>query len=245
VFTDASAPGLAEPHRFLQLREGLRLRPAPFNGALQLDYLFAGDQFRTGSDAHLSFNRWTLDLAHEIPLYRGVSSTGPVAGNGPDSCAQGSGSEASCPPVQWSRNREGAVRARLLLMTSTAPDDNRVPFYLQPTLGGSDINGDRMLASYDDYRFRGANLLLLQESVEHSIAGPFGAYLLLEQGKVAALHDIPGFDGLRTSTTIGVTLRAGGFPMINLSFSFGGGSHHVIAAMNTTLLGGSSRPSLY
>ena len=31
-----------------------------------------------------------------------------------------------------------------------------VPFYFQPTLGGSDINGQRLLSGYDDYRFRGA-----------------------------------------------------------------------------------------
>jgi hypothetical protein len=33
--------------------------------------------------------------------------------------------------------------------------------------------------------------------------------------------------------------------MVNLSFSWGGGSHHVIGAMDASLLGGSSRPRLY
>jgi hypothetical protein len=48
-----------------------------------------------------------------------------------------------------------------------------------------------------------------------------------------------------TSATVGLTLRAGGFPMVNLSFSWGAEGNHVIGTMNTALLGGSSRPSLF
>jgi hypothetical protein len=44
---------------------------------------------------------------------------------------------------------------------------------------------------------------------------------------------------------VGLTLRAGGFPLVNLTFAWGGGSHHIIGSMDPTLLGGSSRPSLY
>ena len=36
-----------------------------------------------------------------------------------------------------------------------------MPFYLQPTLGGSDINGERRLASFNDYFFRAPNVLLM------------------------------------------------------------------------------------
>jgi hypothetical protein len=54
-----------------------------------------------------------------------------------------------------------------------------------------------------------------------------------------------GFDHMFTSATVGLTLRAGGFPMVNLSFSWGAEGNHLIANMNTSLLGGSSRPSLY
>jgi hypothetical protein len=147
--------------------------------------------------------------------------------------------------VQWSRNREGAITLRLYASASTTSGDDRVPFYLQPTLGGSDINGDRVLASYQDYRFRGPDVVMLQESLEHSIWGPFGAYVLAEQGEATTGSGGLGSGGLATSTTIGVTLRAGGFPLVNLSFSWGGEGHHIIGAMDTSLLGGSSRPSLY
>ena len=120
-----------------------------------------------------------------------------------------------------------------------------MPFYFQPTLGGSDINGQRLLAGYDDYRFRGANLIALQESVEHSIWGPIGAYLLVEQGKVTAEGESLGLNNLVHSVAVGITLRAGGFPLVNLTFAWGSDSHHIIGSIDPSLLGGSSRPSLY
>jgi hypothetical protein len=243
IYDDTTAPGLSQQRGFVELREGIRVKPALANGRVQLDYLLLAQQFRTSSDTRSSFSRWTLDLKHEIPLYHTVASSGPRNFNGPDSCAQAVGSSA-CPPVQWSRNREGSIGLRLLLSASATSGDNRIPFYFQPTLGGSDLNGDTMLASYQDYRFRGPDLLLLQESLEHSVWGPIGAYVLAEQGRVAAVGDL-GFSDLSASTTVGLTLRAGGFPLVNLSFSWGGEGHHIIGSMDSTLLGGSSRPSLY
>jgi len=147
--------------------------------------------------------------------------------------------------VSWSRNRQGAIGIRLLMSTSTTSGGNQVPFYFQPTLGGSDINGERLLASYQDYRFRGPNVLALQASVEHTIWGPIGVFVQAEEGKVAEEAGALDFKHLDSSFTVGLTIRAGGFPMVNLSFSWGGEGHHVIGSMNSTLLGGSTRPSLF
>jgi hypothetical protein len=133
----------------------------------------------------------------------------------------------------------------VLLTGATTGDGNRVPFYFQPTLGGADINGQRLLAGYDDYKFRGPNLLALQESVEHSLWGPIGIYALAEQGKVTSEGVGLGSGSLARSFAIGFTVRAGGFPLMNLSFAWGTDSHHVIGSIDSSLLGGSSRPSLY
>ena len=244
LYNETTAPGLSQPHAFVELREGIRLKPSVANGWLRFNYLISAQQYRTGGDALASFNRWTLDLGHEIPLYGTTSSTGPRDFNGPDSCAETIGSSA-CPPVTWSRNRQGSIGFRLLLVASTTSDGNRVPFYFQPTLGGADINGERLLASYDDYRFRGPNLIALQESFEHAIWGPIGAFVVAEQGKVAANAGDLDFSGLATSASVGLTLRAGGFPMVHLSWSWGSEGHHAIAAMDSSLLGGSARPSLF
>ena len=204
----------------------------------------SAQQFLTSTASQGSFNRWTADLRHEIPLYRRTPSQGPRSFNGPNECGISAGS-ASCPPVQWSRNRQGTITLRLLVVGSSTSGDNRVPFYLQPTLGGSDLNGERLLAGYDDYRFRGPNLIAMQEGIEHSLWGPVGLFFMAEHGKVAEKSGDLGFNHLSHSAAIGLTLRAGGFPMVNLVFAFGGEANHVITSMNNTLLGGSSRPSLY
>jgi hypothetical protein len=48
------------------------------------------------------------------------------------------------------------------------------------------------------------------------------------------------------SFSTGLTLRAGGFPQVYLLFSWGGNEGtHTIANVNTSLLGGTSRPSLF
>jgi len=240
----SSAVSLSSQPSFAQFEEGIRLKPSVFDDRLRLNYLVDFQQFAAGTDAHASFHRWTLDLKHEVPLYRTVSSTGPKDTNGPDECFQSLGSRG-CPPVSYSRNREGTVNFRLLATRSAGFEGSRVPFYFQPTMGGSDINGQRLLSAYDDYQFRGPGLFALQESVEHSIWGPIGAYLLVEQGKVTAEGVGLGSGELLNSVAVGLTLRAGGFPLVNLTFAWGGGSHHIIGSMDPTLLGGSSRPSLY
>lgn len=116
---------------------------------------------------------------------------------------------------------------------------------VQQTLGGSDINSALALGSYRDYRYRAPNLLLLQESFEHSIWGPFGLKLMADEGRVAVTRGDLGFSHLRHTFAGGLTLRAGGFPMVSLMFAWGGPEgHHNILNMNTSLLGGSSRPFL-
>jgi hypothetical protein len=120
-----------------------------------------------------------------------------------------------------------------------------VPFYFQQTLGGSDINSALSLGSYQDYRFRAPNILLLRESFEHSIWGPFGFSFTADQGRAALTRGDVEFDHLKHSFATGLTLRAGGFPMVFVMFAWGGNEgHHTTFNMNTALLGGSSRPAL-
>jgi hypothetical protein len=68
---------------------------------------------------------------------------------------------------------------------------------------------------------RALNLLLLQESFAHSIWGPFGVKLMADQGRVALTRGDLGFSHLKHSFAGGLTLRAGGFPMIFLIFARG------------------------
>jgi hypothetical protein len=245
LYSEPSAPGLATQPGFLQLGEGVRIKPVLFNDHVQLNYMASFQQFVAPSNSHYSFLRWTGDFGHTFPLYGTTQSVAPKDINGPDSCATALGAE-KCPPVSVSRNRSGAIGFRVLLSQSFTPGSNVVPFYLQPTLGGSDINGTSSLAAFQDYRFRAPNLLLVRESFEHSIWGPFGFQFLADQGKVSLTRDI-GFSRWRHSYASGFTIRAGGLPEIYFLYAWGAGSEgdHKIFYINPSLMGGSYRPSLY
>src|SRR5439155_11177431 len=120
--------------------------------------------------------------SHQFPIYKRTRSLISRDHNGPDECAQ-SASDHSCPAV--TRDLEGSFGIRFLMTQSLVPSGNVVPFYFQPTLGGSDINGASALPSYQDYRFRAPNNILVRASFEHSIWGPLGVTALIDEGKVA------------------------------------------------------------
>lgn len=246
LYTEVDAPGLSHQAGFLQTGEGLRFRPRLFSDSLRLNYLLQFQQFTAPTDSTYSFRRWSADLDHELPLYRNVQIAHTNDRNGPDSCAADPPG-SKCPPVSLSRNLEGSFDVRLLMTGSVANAGSVVPFYFQPTLGGSDVNGRMLLSSYQDYRFRAPNLLLLRGTFEHSLWKlPLGFLFSVDEGKVGLRRDDISFDHLRHSFSTGITLHAGGLPVMNLAFAWGGGEGtHTIATVSPILLGGSSRPSLF
>jgi hypothetical protein len=248
LYTNATAPGLSSQPGFIQLGEGFRIKPV-FGDHLQLNYFANFQQFFAPSSSQYSFRRWTTDLTHTFFLY-GYTKSAPLNTdtNGPDECAP---TNEKCPPIlsppgSRSHNLNGSINLRLLLSESITSGTSTVPFYFQQTLGGADIDGAPSLSSYQDYRWRAPNVLLLQQDFEHSVWGPFGFRFLTDQGRVALTRGDIGFDHLKHSFATGLTLRAGGFPMVYIMFAWGGHEgDHTIFNMNTSLLGGSSRPSLY
>jgi hypothetical protein len=240
LYTNTTAPGLSSQPGFLQLLEGVRVRPAI--GNLQLNYAGKFEQFFAPSNSQYSFMRWTVDLDNTYSLYGSSRSATGATTVGPDSCAPGG---EKCPEIPRTRNLNGSIGVRFLLSESLTSGTSVVPFYFQQTLGGSDINSALTLGSYQDYRFRAPNLLLLEESFEHSIWGPFGLKFVADQGRVALTRSDVGFSDLKYSYATGLTLRAGGFPMVSMMFAWGGSEgHHNTFNMNTSLLGGAARPPL-
>jgi len=241
LYSDITAPGLSHQPGFLQLGEGVRIKPVIGNH-LELNYAGTLQEFVAPSSSQNTFERWAIDLNHTFHLY-GYTESGPKAPNmtGPDECAP---SGQKCPEISRSRNLNGSIGVRLLLSESMN-SFSKVPFYFQPTLGGQDIDSNLTLPSYRDYRYRAPNFLLLQESFEHSIWGPFGVKVIADQGRVALNRSDLGFNHLRHSFAAGLTLRAGGFPMVQMMFAWAGAEgHHNIFNMNTALLGGGARPPL-
>lgn len=271
-FTEATAPGLTHQSAYFQPSEGLRIEPALFNDLIRLNYLLQFQQFVAVGDSLHSFRRWNADFSHEIPLYRVVGSklgksyskirASSLSYNGPDDCTGSSAGQnisikraaaakpdpaRPCPIVSTTENLEGSITLRLFLSESFAKAGSVVPFYLSPTLGGSDIDGTAALASYPDYRFRGPDLLLIRGSFEHSLGKlPLGGVFTVDQGKVGLRRDDIAFDHLRHTFSAGLSVHAGGLPVVYLLFGWGGHEGtHTTADLSPTLLGGSARPSLF
>jgi len=242
LYANATAPGLITQPEFVQLGQGVRIKPDT-GDYLKLNYVGSFQEFFAPSSSTNSFERWTVDLNHTLYLYGNAKSiTTSTDQHGPDSCAH---VNDKCPEIPHSRNLNGFITARLLLSESINSATSAVPFYFQQTLGGQDINSAMALPSYQDYRYRAPNLLLLQESFEHSIWGPFGFKFMADQGRVALTRGDLGFSHLRHSYGAGFTLRAGAFPMVQLMFAWGGTEgHHNIFNLNNSLLGGAARPLL-
>ena len=245
LYSEATAPGLTNQPATFQAGEGIRMAPVLMNDAVRLNYAAIYQQF-VAPGSPFSFQRLTFDLGHQYALHRKTTPAYiPRSANGPDDCSLDPATHPQCPePV--SRNFEGSIGFRVVNVLSMTPGGDLVPFYFQPTLGGSDINGTPALSSFQDYRFRAPNLLLLRESIEHSIWKlPLGAVFMADEGKLSLTRGGLSDATWRHSFSAGLTLRAGGFPEVFLLYAFGGERNHTIANVNTSLLGGSARPSLY
>jgi len=90
-----------------------------------------------------------------------------------------------CPSVPVSRNRQGSIGFRLFYCGVQHIRGKRCAVLFSADLGRVRLMVQPVLSSYQDYRFRAPNLLLLRESIEHSIWGPFGVTFMADQGKVA------------------------------------------------------------
>jgi hypothetical protein len=269
LYTEATAPGLTNQAGTLQLGEGVRMRPVLFDDFVHLDYNLTYQQYFAPGDSTFSFQRLTADLSHQFSIYRKTTRfIVPRDTNGPDECSVDQDSEnAECSVDKFaehhecltaqganspeckelSRDLQGSFGVRVYSALSMTPGGDIVPFYFQPTLGGSDINGNQSLSSYQDFRFRAPNVLLIRENFEHSIGSlPLGFTFMVDEGKVALTRGGLGSSPWIHSFSAGLTLRAGGFPQVYLLFSWGGSEGtHTIANVNNSLLGGSARPSLF
>ena len=238
VYDGSSAPGLGVQSNFFQAGEGIRFTPDLPISQLHLNYLANFQQYVGSASAGETFRRFTADLGHQLVLYtKNVGKARPPLPQVPGT--------TNVPPISATRDVTGSISARLFIQQSIADSGNVVPFYFQPTIGGSDLNGQAILASYPDYRFRGPNLWLLHGDYEQSLGKiPIGAFFGVDDATVALRRD----DTALTYQTYsaGFTIHAGGLPVVYLLFAWGGSEgHHIIANINSSLLGGSTKPSLF
>jgi len=133
----------------------------------------------------------------------------------------------------------GGFRFASRIVVSDPRAHNRVPFYLQPTVGGADINDENVLRGYNNYRFRDLDLVAYELSYERQIFDPFGIRIFGQLAKVGAQFSDLGFSGLKTSAGFSLTFRLGGAAVAELSFGWSDAEGlHVYGTGNTNNLGG-------
>jgi hypothetical protein len=114
----------------------------------------------------------------------------------------------------------GTISLNVRLVSTPAGAD-RTPFYLMPTLGGADINGDSSLRSYHDYRFRAPHTLAGELGYVHTLYDPIGVFGFYDLGTVATrVSDLGGT--LKHSVGGGVTVRIGGLVFAEAYYASGG-----------------------
>jgi len=133
----------------------------------------------------------------------------------------------------------GAFRFASRIVVSDPRAHNRVPFYLQPTVGGADINDENVLRGYPNYRFRDLDLVAYELSYERQIVDPLGIRIFGQLAKVGAQFNDLGFSGLKTSAGFSLTFRLGAAAVAELSFGWSDAEGlHVYGTGNTNNLGG-------
>lgn len=225
IYSEATAPGLTRQPGFLQFGEGLQY--ATHLGALgekanlgmdaDLDYRANFQQFVAPADSEFSFRRLTIDVTNDLHLLKRYKPK--------------NGSATS--------EQVGTLELRGWLAESIASAGHSVPFYFQPTLGGGDIDKERTLASFADYRFRAPNALLLRAQYEQPLPkiSFLGVIFRADTGKVADSRGDLDISHMRHSFGTGVTLRAGNIPYVTVMYAWAGGEgHHTFGDLNLSAI---------
>jgi hypothetical protein len=109
------------------------------------------------------------------------------------------------------------------LVLSNTSGANQIPFYLQPTLGGNDIDGNVTLRGWEDYRFRDRDAALLQFEADYIAWDPFGVYAFYDGGAVAPNPGGLALSNFRNDGSIGVFARIQGSIVAQTYYAWGRG----------------------
>ena len=169
VYNEQTAPGLTTQPNFLHYEIFLRPHFAFASQRIQIDYRFRYGFFQDTSTGHYSFTRFVTDFGHSF-----------------------------YPETQSGHRRLDSVfTARVRLSMSQASANNAIPFYLQETIGGSDIDNQPTVRSFRDYRYTGPNTFLVQAEYDRRIWGPLGLMAFYDAGKVTLARSDLNFSHLR------------------------------------------------
>src|SRR5216684_1747135 len=194
VYTEQTAPGLATQPNFLHYQIFPYIHHL-FADRFLLDYRFRYGYFQDTSTGHYSFRRLDLDFGH---------SFFPERENG-------------------HRRLDSIFTTLFKISLSDKSAQHAIPFYLQETIGGSDIDNEATLRAFKDYRFRGPNAFLVQAEYDRRIKGPVGLLVFYDAGKVALTHSDINFSNMHQGFGGGLAFFMAGKVVFRAYVGLGGG----------------------
>jgi hypothetical protein len=194
VYTEQTAPGLATQPNFLHYQIFPYIHHL-FADRFLLDYRFRYGYFQDTSTGHYSFRRLDLDFGH---------SFFPERDNG-------------------HRRMDSIFTTRFKISLSDKSATHAIPFYLQETIGGSDIDNESTLRAFKDFRFRAPNTFLVQAECDRRIAGPVGLLVFYDAGKVAFAHSDINFNNMHQGFGGGLAFFMAGKVVFRAYVGLGGG----------------------
>lgn len=203
-YTEATAPGLTHQPGFTHYR--VFAQPRAQWKWTKTQSQVAYDFFQDNDTGHYSFRKFRADFLQTIYPERQTEATGG---------GTGTRSQPKYDSVLYIFGR--------FTTEQTAPG-NVAPFYLQETIGGSDIDNTAALRGFQDYRFRAPNLFVIQTQYERrllpaaksdsastvrKVAGALGVMAFYDAGEVALKASDLSFSNLRQSFGFGLTFWSG------------------------------------
>ncbi|MGA2134779.1 MAG: hypothetical protein ABSH50_21045 [Bryobacteraceae bacterium] len=193
VYNELQAPGIGSQPPFTHFQ--FYIRPHyPNQEPFNLIYKIGYEYFQAHSLPY-SFGRFRADLLHNI-----------------------------YPEHSGKRKRDDSILSfygRLTLAQTSGA--NVVPFFLQDTLGGTDINGDPSLRAFPDYRFRAPDDLAIEVEFDRRIWKVLGIMVFYDTGTVADRASDLSLANMRQSVGGGLTLWSASKVVFRAYVGFGGG----------------------
>lgn len=192
-FDEKTAPGLTTQPPFVHTEVYL-LTHKRLLERTDLDYNVSYSDFRDAELGQYSFQRFEVIANHKIYPER-KKHGGPIEQN------------------------YVLIGARYSVSSARAGD--AIPFYLQETLGGSDINNQPTLLAFRDYRFRGPDLLMFRLQYFRKVCDTCGVCPAGAKGWLLTACKHLGF--LADYQAGQVELRQSAFDFSQMRQSFGAG----------------------
>jgi hypothetical protein len=208
LFSDSDTPGLLRQPTFSAYTAfGILQLPDDVNqlARLGLDLRASYTIFKDHDDGEFDFGRLTVEAQQRLPGIRPADK----------------------------------LTLHQLFSSASVAAGHRVPFYLQNTLGGNGevrsfndqiIGSDSTKATlrgFQNLRFRGPHLLLLQAEYRRKLYGPLDATLFVDAGVVSTQRSRRALSRMKNSYGFSVSVMTGDATAIRTDVGFGGreGAH--------------------